>query len=382
MTLMLLALLFIYQLNPFNFGYLAGYLLIGLIIIQGPFMAKNMDLDFVLLILYSFSYAMFYSFDYESRGAQYIAIFATTPPFFYLLGKYLVKDRPGAHLLFYLLFALSLMYSCSAMISVFQNFLTGGFVQLERSIPYFWGGEPVSATLMGAYFTLNMCIPALLILSRARKGLLFNTLAIATFIVSLICVLRLGSRTQLSIFLLTTLLALFYVVPKLSIKQNTLLLALIGGIVFYIATTIDFSMDADWLTTFAGRMEANGNVSTGGGRTDIWLKSLELIFTYPFGWEAEKYGFAHNLWLDVVRAVGIVPFIILIIYSIRSFNQVRKTIRMNQDAIAFNGQVLVYGLAFFLQFMVEPVMEGIFGSFVLFCLYKGVINKYRSNNQI
>jgi O-antigen ligase len=381
--LLILVLLAVYLINPLGQGYLAGYLIAALILVNGNFMLENLDIDLLLLLLYSITYAMFYSFDYESQGKQFIAIYAIMPPIFYLVGKFLAKDNPKPEILFYILFGIALLFSLSALISVFQNFLAGGFLQMERSVPFFWGGKPVSATIMGAFFTLNMCIPALLILSKGKKGLIFNAIAIAIFIMSLICVLRLGSRTQLGIFLITTIFSFFYMLPKQSTKQNILLISVLGLVVFYISTKVSFSLNADWLTTYSDRMDSSGgNIASGGGRTERWVKSFEYLFKYPLGWDVKEFGYSHNLWLDVLRAVGIIPFFILIIYSVRSVIQVLKTTKLNKKASDFNGQIIVYFLAFFALFMVEPVMEGIFGSFVLFCLFKGVINKYYTNELV
>ncbi|RRQ48843.1 hypothetical protein DZC72_14345 [Maribacter algicola] len=382
MTLVFLVLLTVYLLNPFNLGYLIGYLIACLILLQGSFLAKNLDLDFVLLLLFSSTYALFYAFDYESRGAQYIAIFAITPPFFYLLGKYLVRDNIHTKSLFFLLFAISIIFSTTAAISVFINFLKGGFVQLERTIGMFWDNSPTSATIMGSFFTLNMCIPALLIIGVGKKIISFKVLAIVVFIISLICCIRLGSRTQLGIFLITSVLSILYIIPKQNSKQNLMLFFVLGGIGYFISTKVSFDLDADWLTTFADRMEGkNTGIASGGGRTERWVKSLEYLFKYPLGWDVNEFGFAHNFWLDVLRASGIVPFIILIIYTIRSFMQLRKTLGMIKDDIIFKGQILIYFFAFMMIFMVEPVMEGIFMTFIVFCIYKGIINKYRDTLQ-
>lgn len=380
MPIMILALLAFYLINPLSLGYLAGYLIAALILANGTFVLKNLDMDFLLLFLYSTIYALFYSFDFESQGKQFIAIYAITPPVFYLAGKFLVKDKPSSNIIYYVLFGISILYSISALISVFINFYEGGFVQLQRSIPFFWGGKPVSATVMGSFFTLNMCIPALLILSKGKKGVIFNVIAIVTFVISLICVLRLGSRTQLGIFLIMTIFAFFYMLPKQSIKQNVILIGLVCLVIYYISTKVSFNMNADWLTTFSDRMDSSGgNIASGGGRTERWVKSFEYLFKYPLGWDVKEFGYSHNLWLDVLRAVGIIPFFILIIYSIRSVKQIYKTTKLNRKATDFNGQVMVYFLAFFALFMVEPIMEGIFGSFALFCLFKGVINKHYTN---
>ncbi|TDT44753.1 hypothetical protein CLV90_1831 [Maribacter spongiicola] len=380
MPIMVIGLLFLYLLNPFNYGYVPGYILTGLIFINKSFIVKNLDGDFFLLLLFSFIYALFYSFDYESQGKQFIAIYAITPPFFYLTGKYLTKDKPSPQILFYLLFGTGVIFSLSALISVFLNYLDGGFAQIERTIGMFWDNRPVSATGMGAFFTMNMCIPALLILSKGKKSKIFNMTGVIIFIITLICTIRLGSRTQLGIFLIMTALSVFYMLPKQSFKQSFILFNIIGITIYYISTKVSFNLNADWLTTFAGRMEnGSSDIASGGGRTERWVKSFEYLFTHPLGWEVNEFGYSHNLWLDVLRLGGVLPFFILIIFTIKSFNKIKQVTSLNPKNTYFNGQVLVYALSFLLLFMVEPIMEGAFTSFVLFCLFMGIINKYNDN---
>ncbi|WP_147321463.1 MULTISPECIES: O-antigen ligase [unclassified Arenibacter] len=205
-------------------------------------------------------------------------------------------------------------------------------------------------------------------------------IATLLFVISLTCAIRLGSRTQLVIFLFTSIVSVIYIFPRQTYKQNIYLLILLTVCIGFVLRNVSFDLNADWLTTFAGRMSGGvGEVTSGGGRTERWIKSFEYLFTHPLGWEAKEFGYSHNMWLDVLRAGGIIPFILLIIHSIKSFFQIKRTITISKANILLNGQILFYAIAFFLLFMVEPIFDGLFSSFVVFCLYKGIVNKYYTN---
>ncbi|WP_157378278.1 O-antigen ligase family protein [Arenibacter latericius] len=362
-------------------GFLFGYLLIPVVFLKSNFIKENLDLDFVLLFLFSIFYALFYSFSADpAEGKQFILIYSLSPPTFYLIGKYLVRTKPPTNTIFYILFFITAIFSISAVISVFLNFQEGGFAQLDRSIPMFWDGSPVSATIMGGFLTFNMCIPALLISTQGKKGIVFNVGTLILFILSLICVLRLGSRTQLGIFLITTVFAILYMLPRQSIKKNVWLFGLLAVVIVFLIRNVSFDLNADWLTTFAGRLSrGTGELASGGGRTERWIKSLEYMVSYPLGWEQKEFGYSHNLWLDVLRVSGIIPFIILIVYSIRSFIQIKRTVLINKESTYLNTQIIIYAIAMFLLFMMEPIFEGLFSLFVVFCIYKGIINKHYSS---
>lgn len=371
------ALLIVYLLNPFNKGFLFGYSLIAfLYIFKKKNITSNLDGDFVLLLVFSLIYATFYTLD-PAAGVQFIFIYALFPSGFYLLGKYLVQVNNAPKSIFLILLVLSGIFSISAIISVIINLREGGFTQIDRTIPMFWDGAPISATLMGSFLTLNMCIPAILISSYKKNKLIVNLSAIVLFLFSLTCVIRLGSRTQLVIFFFTCIISLFYIFPKQSRKENTMLLVILSIIVVIILNNVSFDLKEDWLTTFAGRMEGGtGEIASGGGRTERWVKSFEYLFSHPLGWDEKEFGFSHNMWLDVLRAGGVIPFVLLTIYSIKSFFQIKKTIRLKPENLFLNNQFLIYAIAFLLIFMVEPIFDGVFPLFTFFCLYKGIINKY------
>lgn len=370
--------LVLFLLNPFNLGFVPGYFLIALLFVfKKKVLATNLDGDFILLFVFSLIYAIFYATD-PVTGIQYIFIYALFPSGFYLLGKYLVQVNSSSKSIFLLLFMIGGIFSLSALISVIINLREGGFTQIDRTIPMFWNGFPMSATLMGSFLTINMCIPALLIGSYKKNKLSFNIIALLLFLVSLACVIRLGSRTQLVIFVFTCIISLLYVFPRQSYKQNATLLVILSVIVVVILNKVSFDLREDWLTTFAGRMEGNrgGDVASGGGRTQRWVKSFEYLFSHPLGWDAHEFGHSHNLWLDVLRVSGVIPFVLLIIYSVKSFFHVKRSVQVNPGLLFLNNQLLIYAMAFFLIFMVEPIFEGAFSIFVVFCLYKGIINKY------
>lgn len=247
----------------------------------------------------------------------------------------------------------------------------------------FWGTEAKNATGMAAPFILNMCIPAILLAHFKKLSIIVKVTMIIVFVLTMVCVLRLGSRTQLVIFLMTFLFTLFYMVPRQTLKQNIILfLVLVIGI-YFVFRNVSFDLDQDWLTSFAGRMQQNNgssDIASGGGRTDRWVKSFENIFKKPFGWEVEEFGYSHNLWFDTLRVGGIISFIILIIFSWKSFIKILTVIKSAPTNIPFNILIFSYFVAFNLLFMVEPILDGSFQIFTFFCLFMGVITKYDSMN--
>ena len=375
-----LVLLFGYLTNVLNYGYLIGYLLVLKIILYKSFVRNYMDSDFVLLFFFSITYGLFYSYN-PVGGNQYIFIYMFTPPFLYLWGKYLIYRTTNPDQLIYIFLCIGAIYSLPALISVLLNIREGGFSQADRNIPMLWSSHDINATRMAIMLVFNMCIPAILLAAFKKFNLITKACLTLLFILSFLCVLRLGSRTQLVVVLFTFLATLFYVSPKQTIKQNMTLFTILLLFGFYVFRNVSFDLNQDWLTSFAGRMENHGgeDIATGGGRTERWYKSLQNIIYKPLGWNISEFGYSHNLWLDAARAGGVISFFLLIIYWIKSFVNAKKTMALEPYNLPFNTTVLVYFTAFFLQFMVEPILDGAFIFFSFFCICNGAINQYRIN---
>src|SRR5690606_26574299 len=120
--------------------------------------------------------------------------------------------------------------------------------------------------IMGSYFTILMTLPAILIPRINKLSLLMRIILIIIYAVAMACILRIGSRTQISISFITLFVSLLYVISKQSLKRNLLLFILFSIGTLYIINTVSFDLDQGWLSAFANRMENSGDVTTGGGR--------------------------------------------------------------------------------------------------------------------
>ena len=170
-------LLLFYLVNPYGLNNYFGYLIAVLILTKKKFLLESLDFNFFLLLVFSIIYALFYALN-PNGGSQYILVYALLPVGFYVLGRYLFLRLDGdKKSLWYLLFGLGILYSSTPLISVFLNILKGGFGQIDRSLPLFWNGQLVTATIMGSYFSFNMCIPAILNAKQEKSSLLFKIAA-------------------------------------------------------------------------------------------------------------------------------------------------------------------------------------------------------------
>ena len=192
---LIVGIFFLFLIDLLNFGDFFGYMLLPFILLKTKSLKENIDGNFFVLCLLSLTYGLFYALD-PVDGIQLIIVYSTFLPAFYMLGKFLINPVKEDKYIFYLLFISAAIYSLPVVVSVYQNFIEGGFVQVDRSIPYIWTDEPLSATVMGAYLTLNMVIPALLVVGRKAIPIAFKIIMIVLFVFSLICSIRLATSTS------------------------------------------------------------------------------------------------------------------------------------------------------------------------------------------
>ena len=344
-------------------------------ILQPNILKKLADFDAFLLFIFSLIYAAVYSFKME-QGVQFLIIYASFPAGFYLIGKKVASTFTTSKQMFYVLFLLSFCFSITAIISIVLNLLEGGFVQTERDIGLFWNGKTLNATAMGGYLIYNLCIPGFLLLYKVKLTKAFRFFMIITFVVTLLCIFRLGNRTQLVLIVLNTLISLLFIIPvqtKVSNLQLIVRLIIISGI-FLVFFPVD--PDADYLSVLNSRLDQNDNTATAGGRTIRWTKSLELMMKEPFGWEKEVIGYSHNIWLDIARYGGVLLFIYLAFITIRFLSKTLNTIKRSKHTL-IQIQLLLFTFVTFIIFFVEPILEGLFHIFNFYCLLQGIINYYQ-----
>ncbi len=362
-----------YMIDPMHYGFIFGYLLLIYLISLGKDIFQLTDKSSVVLIMFSLIYAIFYAFD-PTSGVQYIGIYALFPFAFYLLGKHISSKFKDSNELSNLFLIVAVIYSSIALISVLSNIINYGFIALDRDVPSIWGNTQ-NATGTAVYLFANMCIPAILLFSFKTRKKVYNIVLIAIYIASIACVLRLGSRTQIIISLLTLIASILFLFTSVSVKNKILIVVSVLVLINLAISYLNLDFNSDLLSAYAGRMESKEyGAATAGGRTQRWALSIEYLFKEPLGWSVKEFGLSHNLWLDVARTGTVISFILLIIYTIISLKNTFSLLQNKLENLAFKNQVLVYTMGFMLQFFVEPIMEGSLELFTFFCMFQGAIN--------
>lgn len=373
---LLLLLIFIFLIDPFHKGIYVGYLLFFWLLAKPKFWKSSLDKRGVILFSFSSTYALFYSLN-PHQSHQFTFIYALFPVVFYLIGKYFSYKYSSYNVYLFLFFFITVCFSFVPALSIIINIVEMGFDFGNRNLSLLWDeNEIFSATGLGSYFTLNMALfGSVFVKKRFKFELVYFFFSVVIFLISFICVIRLGSRTQLTIAGFSLVSSLLYILPKQRIDRSILLLIFITSIISVILDQISFN--SDWMTYFSGRMSDEGNFTSAGGRFKKWVSAVEYLIINPIGWTDPTIGYAHNLWLDVSRVAGILPFVLLSLFTILNIPLIRDSLTKSRNNYYFNTIVLSSFLGFLLIFFVEPVMEGMFMLFLIYCFYSGFLSGYK-----
>lgn len=372
----LLLLCFTFFLDPPTYGVYPIFLIPLYLVLNFDLVIKNIDNKGIFILLFSISYIIIYSLNPTggySLIAIYFAFFAV-----YMIGKVLSKKYQASNV-FYFLFAFLMLSdllipSISIVINIVKSGFTGG-----RNMTLLWDPNiEYAATGLAGHFILSITAFSTILVPNttkfeSRMKLLYG----AIFIISLLCILRLASKTQIIILAITMLITIIYLIPKQPFIKTFGLVTLITTIIlaiFYLK-----SIDSVLFNEYNQRAEREDLSYTlsASGRTDIWSRSIGNIFTHPLGWEAHEFGnfqYSHNLWLDAARVTGIIPLIFLAIFTIQSISLILKVIR--SSSYFFNINVASTFIGLLAIFFVEPIIEGLPSALIIFCFLIGYLTGF------
>ncbi len=373
----LLMILFIVFINPFFYGYRIAMIFFVFMFFKVKYFLSNVDKNALYLFLFSFSYEILAALRLDALNTSLVPMLPNifVPSLLYLIGKYISNNYKGDQGRIFFLFFLSTIFSIIPLFSILLQIQENGFMEGTRSLYLIWDKNfEISATGLGSYFALNMASIGLINVNKNTKVERRIALGIfILFLLSLVCVLRLGSRTQLVLAIFSLVGSFLLNISQNSLFKNALFIGSLTALTFYLISI--FNENADVVKFYADRMDNDeAGIGSAGGRTERWIGALESIVSDPFGWELSRFGYAHNLWLDVARVAGVIPFILLLFFTVSSIKIWIKSLRILRNNLFLRNYVFIYFLCIILLFNVEPIMDGMYLLFLLFCLYVGFLN--------
>lgn len=269
-----------------------------------------------------------------------------------------------------------------AILSYFKNGVVYNYKDGQdlRQIPDFWVGNASlwQATNINGYTVFAIILSMICFFQKKeRKKIL---LAFILLVGSLYLTLITAARTNL---FLIVLIIISYVVLTLLLRQNfrfisrkhtlsKVFMAILGLILAQIVIlNLDSLLRHLPLGAFMERLNNRQLSISSDGRWEMWANVLQEIPTHFWGNITSVYA-AHNIYLDVARESGVIPMILLLIFTIMLLVTAWKLLwdkRYPLDLRMLNG-VLIFSL--WGSFLIEPVMGAKPFVFISFCMVCGM----------
>lgn len=271
--------------------------------------------------------------------------------------------------------------SIGPFIHFILNFIYNFGKNVERNANDFWTGEILSATGQAslALMMLAVAIITLFTDARARSKVWCVLILIAIFLYNL----TLAGRTLFVMLMLLFAVCLFYLVikgEKKGDKYKTLLvIALIILMLTILYNTNAFGIkDAFESSNFYNRFFGQwGKDLDEDSRMEKKMYYLENMGKSLWGGLHLRplYGYAHDILLDTYDEAGIVALIAVLAFLISSV--VRLFSCLGNKMLKFETKQWILGMyvAVLVQFMAEPVIQGIPWMFMLFCFIHGMVTQ-------
>lgn len=292
---------------------------------------------------------------------------------FYILGKFIViRVRKPVHLIL-LVAILLICYQLDVFCSFLYSLLTEGYTLSNTRIFYLGADEnrALTATLVGLNVSVSMVgLSSSVIL----KG--YNKLRLLYFLLFLMAILTttyLLNRTGLVICLICTIVVLCYY------YQNNRKMLI--GIFAFMALILVLALNLGWIGSdiLMAYGERNVDIQTAGMRTVKWSEALSELFRHPLGWAeggSETVYYAHNMWLDIAKVTGVMPFLALLLVSVQAMIAQLRLLKIKSDS--FIAVTTGLNICFFLSCFVEPVYGGV--HLFLWMMLWGMQEQYYNQN--
>lgn len=241
----------------------------------------------------------------------------------------------------------------------------------------FWTGTYRAATGSGALNTLPISVAPYAV--KFEKRLPVKIMFLALFFATIQYMFMLGTRTQFAILLLIVILAALQFAYSEQGIAGVLkcigIMAVISLIAFLIYHFNVLSIrDYILSTNLAARYQRRASLENADSFRfqSFWIGLRELI-QYPMGGRASQV-YRHNMWLDVGRVSGIIPFCLLLVYSIKNFANVTVIWKNTKILPSLRYLLLFLYIGAYVNCFVEPIWEGALNFFLALCVVDGMVS--------
>lgn len=340
----------------------------------------------VFSLLFLFGHA--FNSGIESRTLYLIYLF---PPCYYLVGAYLGnKYRKNEKVLIFILFTVVVMYAAYDLSLILYSVFSGDGGVLKDRLILDANGD-VTRTATGFAIIMSVLIAGIsLIITPKQKGITkwIRISGVALGLLALYGMMTIVTRTSLFEAVVMILFSVYVLLTDNDKdgKKNSRLFAfglaivILGGIVYYLFQKTSLSIILDVFNAFEARNTEGSDIGDAGGRLRFWSMAIEDLLMHPFGTPTGRISsgtYSHNMWLDIGITAGWIPFLIILVISIKN---ACYSLRLLKDK-SYDYMTRLYFVAMFLCFImgcfVEPVLDNVYRHFLVYLFFCGMVSEMR-----
>ena len=343
-----------------RFGYITLIGVFSIITFWSVTIRHKMDKGDFVILCYLICYILISFINGISYSLSSLVLYGIAPLFFYQYGKHITRSYKGENELITAWLIIIFCYCIDIFVIRISNIIDTGSLLSESREFYFKNNDELqkSATLVGLPMAIGMIgLPMFFIVKKIGLKISFLSL----FILSILVTFSLLNRTGIAVAGLCFLAVIGY-----RYRKNGKLLFLSFFSVVSIVCILIYTglISSDLLSAYD---ERNVDLATAGSRSYRWSNAIIDLFTHPFGWYQGNIYHVHNMWLDVARISGIIPFILLAYMAYDCFLKAFKLIKRYNNSFSY--MMLGMNVCFFLTCFVEPIYGGT--HFMLYCMLWG-----------
>lgn len=351
----MLVLLFFFTIGLFNMsGPILVMIILFFLIIAFD---RKIVIDKLAVILFFFS--VFYFINYSlfwSVGMKEIITYLFAPWCCFLVGENMVLYSKNKEIVERIVLVLILGFFLHGGVNFYVYVQMYGLesygMGMHRVSYDFWRKEVIAVTACALYYVpmISLSLGYLF----CGKKIHYKVISLVAIMMGIFVNVAYANRTVFGIIIILILIKMLRGISKSSIaprKVLMFLLTIVGGIACW-------STDLFGLQSYIMKLNITQRfMSNDTGRIEVWNEFLKSDWwRYPFGGQNfnSLYKYAHNLWFDTLNTVGIIPFLLLVLFSIGVFSIMTRGCRgfKIEDEIYL---YLITGVA--ISCALEPIIE-------------------------
>lgn len=251
---------------------------------------------------------------------------------------------------------------------------------LNRNTVDVWTGEVMLATGQASLAIMAIGVFSACLFSETSKIAKF--FAAIGFIGVFAYNLVLAGRTLILLSMIILSVALIYAVKnsKLQRKRNIAIVTLAVLLIILVIYTQNLFGIRDWI--LGSNLSTRFDMMLIGEDSRLEKKQLYFVnmLKYPFGGgNLRDYvgGYAHELYLDVYSDVGVVGYVSVIAFVFISVINLWRVFKREDVSRNFKLLSLCIYIAILIEFLLEPIIQGVPWLFCTFCFYSGLLKSVR-----